>query len=171
MKTHRINKFDKNITSIHPGEFYVSDKDEMIGTLLGSCIAVCFHDKENNISGMNHFMLPGRISSTSLHEDRNAKYGMQAIFELLENMYRCGAVRKNIEARIFGGGSVVAVENFSHQVPEDNIKVARVVLEMEDIPIISQDVGGKFTRKLIMDVLTGKIYLKKTINKAEDKVI
>lgn len=171
MKTHRITKFDKNITTIHPGEFFVSNQDEMIGTLLGSCVAVCFHDEYNKVSGMNHFMLPGKITAMSLHEDRNAKYGMQAIFDLLEDMYHKGATRKHITARVFGGGSVIAVKDFSHQVPEDNIKVARIVLEMEDIPILSQDVGGRFTRKLMMDVHSGKIYLKKTINTEKDNVI
>jgi len=37
-------KFDKNIITVHPGEYYVSSDDELIQTLLGSCIAVCLHD-------------------------------------------------------------------------------------------------------------------------------
>jgi chemotaxis receptor (MCP) glutamine deamidase CheD len=39
-----------------------------------------------------------------------------------------------------------------------------MILEMEDIPIIEEDMGGKFTRKVIMDVKSGMVYLKKTLN-------
>ena len=39
--------------------------------------------------------------------------------------------------------------------------MARVMLEMEDIPIVGMDVGEDFTRKVIFDENTGKVYLRK----------
>ena len=35
----------------------VREPDAIISTLLGSCIAVCLHDAEARIGGMNHFLL------------------------------------------------------------------------------------------------------------------
>ena len=52
-------KFGKDVKIIHPGEYYVSSENELIGTLLGSCVAVCLIDTEKGMAGMNHFMLPG----------------------------------------------------------------------------------------------------------------
>ena len=43
---------------ILPGEYYVTTDDEMITTVLGSCISACILDKVLGIGGMNHFMLP-----------------------------------------------------------------------------------------------------------------
>ena len=43
---------------ILPGECYVSNQDEVIYTVLGSCISVCIRDRRLGVGGMNHFMLP-----------------------------------------------------------------------------------------------------------------
>ena len=52
-------KLGKPMVVIQPGEYYVTKKDEIIATVLGSCISVCIKDEKNQIAGMNHFMLPG----------------------------------------------------------------------------------------------------------------
>jgi len=44
MYVHVSSKYGKKMTIIHPGEFYVSETDELIGTLLGSCVALCLID-------------------------------------------------------------------------------------------------------------------------------
>jgi len=41
-----------------PGEYYVTNRNEMITTVLGSCVAACIRDTVTGIGGMNHFMLP-----------------------------------------------------------------------------------------------------------------
>ena len=42
-----------------PGQYYVSDsEDEMITTVLGSCISACIRERVLKLGGMNHFMLP-----------------------------------------------------------------------------------------------------------------
>lgn len=158
-------KYGKPLKIIQAGEFFVSNTDEFIGTLLGSCIAVSLYDTVNSISGLNHFMLPGRISRVDIFEDRSAKYGITAINTLIEEMEKKGAKRKDIVAKLFGGGSVLEYEKRTNTIPMDNIRLARIMLEIEDIPIIQSDVGGKYTRKLLMDVQTGKVYCRRTLNK------
>jgi chemotaxis protein CheD len=155
-------KFGKSITIIHPGEFYVSEKNELIGTLLGSCVAVCLTDKVRGISGMNHFMLPGRITKRDIMADKQAKYGITAINQLISAMQSKGSHIQNLEAKIFGGGHVIESIDSSNLIPQDNVRLARVMMEMEDIPIVEIDAGENYTRKLLMDVKTGKVYLKKS---------
>ena len=42
------------------GEQRVSDNpNEVLSTLLGSCVSACLHDAVAGIGGMNHFLLPG----------------------------------------------------------------------------------------------------------------
>lgn len=155
-------KYQKPIKIIHPGEYYVSDENELIGTLLGSCVAVCIFDSVSGIAGMNHFMLPGRISSSDIFADRSARYGITAINELIAAIERRGGVKSNFISKIFGGGHMIEVENKSSSIPLDNIRLARIMMEMEDIPILTEDVGAHFTRKLLMDTNNGKVFLKKT---------
>jgi len=155
-------KYGKGIKIIHPGEYYVSVEDELIGTLLGSCVALCLFDRKKSIAGMNHFMLPGRITSQDILTDRTARYGITAINELLNTMYSIGAQKENLDAKIFGGGHVIETEHQISTIPLDNIRVAMIMMEVEDIPITHTDVGSNFTRKVLLDVVTGKAFLKKS---------
>lgn len=159
---HR-SRFEKNIKIIQPGEYYVSADDEVIGTLLGSCVSVCLHDAVNHVSGMNHFLLPGRIVKADIFNDNSARYGIGAINNLLELMEKTGASRKDLTAKVFGGGHVILTTFDSNTIPFDNIRLARVMLEIEDIPIVEIDVGGIHARKILLDVITGKVFLKHII--------
>jgi len=163
MYTTVSQKYKKSIKIIHPGEFHASDRDELIGTLLGSCIAVCLHDSFNGISGMNHFMLPGRVEGGIL-SDPSGRYGVIAVNELLCHLRGLGAEGKYLTAKIFGGGHVVDTEMKYISIPEDNIKIAKIMMEMEDITIVKMDVGSNYTRKILMDVKSGNVFLKKIVN-------
>jgi chemotaxis protein CheD len=158
-------KYGKPIKIIHPGEYYVTGDDEIIGTLLGSCVALCLYDPEKKIAGMNHFMLPGRITNTDIYKDRTARYGITAINELMNHMEKSGAARERLVAKIFGGGKVLESVIETNTIPADNVRLAKVLMEMEDIDISEIDTGGNFTRKILMDVKTGKVYLKKSTRK------
>ncbi len=162
MYVRKSSKYGKNIKIIHPGEFYVSTEDELIGTLLGSCVAVCLIDQQNGVAGMNHFMLPGKISAADIYKDKTARYGITAINELLRAMEKSGAEKSKIMSKVFGGGSVLENLRDTNTIPSDNIRLARVMMEMEDIQITEIDVGGNFTRKVMLDVKTGRVYLKKS---------
>jgi len=158
-------KYGKELIVIHPGELYATTEDEIIGTLLGSCVAVCLFDSKNGIAGMNHFMLPGRISHRDIFSDRSARYGITAIHELLNEVEKKGAEKKNLIAKIFGGGHVLEIASETVTIPIDNIRLAKIMMEIEDIPIQQTDVGENFTRKLLLDVKSGKVYLRKTTKK------
>jgi len=158
------HKLGKNLNIIYPGEYYVTGKDELIGTLLGSCVSVVLYDSENKIGGMNHFMLPGKISKSDVFSDDNARYGITAINTIVSEVVKRGASRKHLTAKIFGGGNIVKFLNMSGKrslIPSDNVRVAKLFMEIEDIPIVALDVGENYTRKIIFDVNTGKVYLRK----------
>lgn len=50
--------FDIQAAKILPGEYFVTTRDMLLVTTLGSCVAACIRDRSNGIGGMNHFMLP-----------------------------------------------------------------------------------------------------------------
>ncbi|MBP8120960.1 MAG: hypothetical protein KAY04_06910, partial [Burkholderiales bacterium] len=51
-------KFGIEAAKILPGEYFATDKDMVLVTVLGSCVAACIRDPRAGVGGMNHFMLP-----------------------------------------------------------------------------------------------------------------
>ncbi len=165
MYIRNSQKYGKPLKIIHAGEYYASKEDEVVGTLLGSCIAVCLYDPEIQVAGMNHFMLPGKISKVDIFKDRTARYGITAMNELIDAVVKLGARRENLVAKVFGGGSVLEYKHKVTTIPEDNVRVARIMLELADIQIVQSDVGDTCSRKVLLDVKSGRAYLKKTRNR------
>ena len=58
VKRHWDPKRKRVSAKILPGEFYVTVHDEIVSTILGSCVSACIRDPITGIGGMNHFMLP-----------------------------------------------------------------------------------------------------------------
>ena len=146
---------------ILPGEFFVVDNEDMIVTTLGSCISVCIRDKVLGIGGMNHFMLPlstdgdwcgSKISTAS-------RYGNFAMEYLINEILKQGGKKKNMEAKIFGGGDFMMGNTLS--VGSNNYKFAEQYLKTEGIPIKHEDVGGSLSRKIYFSPLNGKVLMKK----------
>ena len=58
---------------------------------------------------------------------------------------------KNYKAKIFGGGAVVGHLGLGAGIGEQNIVVAKEILEEYKIPIVQSDVGGRRGRKIYFD--------------------
>ena len=67
--TYFDRHFNCDAVKILPGEYFVTQRDLVIVTVLGSCVSVCLRDRLSGIGGMNHFMLPGnKIGRASCRE-------------------------------------------------------------------------------------------------------
>ncbi len=114
-----------------PGEYYVSDKDIVIMTVLGSCIAACIWDSRLRIGGMNHFMLPEGGADTS------GRYGSYAMELLINELIKRGSTREYMQAKVFGGSAVIAGMT-SMNVGERNTQFVLDHLATERIPVVSK---------------------------------
>jgi len=144
-----------------PGEYFVTMHDEAVYTTLGSCISACIRDRVTGIGGMNHFILPISASSDSWKAAGNsasARYGNFAMEHLINNILKNGGKRQNLEAKIFGGGRIIA--NMT-DVGMRNIAFARDYLETEGLKISSEDVGDTFPRLVVYFPATGKVKVKR----------
>lgn len=124
------------------GDTYVtSAPDEILTTILGSCIAACIRDPVVGIGGMNHFLLPDGTSG-----DREARcYGVNAMELLINDILKHGGDRRRLEAKLFGGANVVSALT---DVGSRNYAFARQFLTDEGIPIVGGDVGGDSARRI-----------------------
>jgi len=163
-------KFKRNMVIIYPGEFYVSTQD-IIATVLGSCISVCIKDKKTGLAGMNHFMLSGDVRSEEMFLSASAKYGMFAMEQLINEMIKRKGSKKDFEAKVFGGGHVLNFRKTDSNVPESNIDFVRAFLRMEQIAIVKEDVGGYSGRKILFFPETAKVLLQRLESSVDSKVI
>jgi len=147
--------FQFNAVKVLPGEYFVSGDNIVIMTVLGSCIAACLWDSRARVGGMNHFMLPESDSS-----DVSGRYGSYAMELLINEMLKLGARRETMQAKIFGGGQVMA--NFTTMnVGERNTSFVVNYLQTERIPIVSEDVLDIYPRKVVFFPATGKAMVKR----------
>jgi chemotaxis protein CheD len=89
--------FQTEAAKILPGEYYVTGRDMLLVTVLGSCVSACIRDPKTGIGGMNHFMLPEGDPHNPLSE--SARYGGYAMEVLLNQLIKLGASRNRLEAR------------------------------------------------------------------------
>lgn len=156
-------RFKRKAIKLLPGEYVACNGKEMIVTVLGSCISVCLYESTLKIGGMNHFMLPAAKNSASngdsvVYQNNNAaRYGNVSMELLINEIIKLGGHRKNLQAKIFGGGSVT---QSSIDIGNQNIDFIREYLKLENIPILSEDVGGVLPRKVYFVPELNDVYVK-----------
>jgi len=141
---------------IHVGEIFVGIKPTEIVTVLGSCVGVCLYDKVELIGGMNHYLLP-LWNGNGLE---SPKYGNVAIPKLIENMENIGCLRRNMEAKIFGGANIHRSNSEGQLIGQKNVLIAKEVLREWGIPIRAEDTGGNNGRRIMMISDVNRIILK-----------
>ena len=100
-------KFGVDAAKILPGEYFATDGNMLLVTVLGSCVAACIHDARAGVGGMNHFMLPRSEQDPTSPISMSARYGTFAMEILINQLLKMGARRENMEAKVFGGGNVL----------------------------------------------------------------
>ncbi|MFA4915876.1 MAG: hypothetical protein WC560_04315 [Syntrophales bacterium] len=161
-------KFKLPIRFLRPGEYYATNQPEILGTVLGSCISVCLFDEENRIGGMNHFMLPGCISTQEILFSEIGRYGLYAMELLIGEIIKKGGNRKTLKGKCFGGGSVLRFRQYDGNIPEANIRFIRKFFELEEIPLITENMGGSYGRKIYFFVPEGRILMKRLIGASQE---
>ena len=146
---------------LRAGEYYASKNGEILHTILGSCISACIYDQEKKIGGMNHYILPGLIHPDEIITSKVGRYGMYAMELLIGELIKCGAKRKNLAAKVFGGGNVLEFRKTDGDVTGLNIRFAKKFLELEGIPVQKEDLGGYDGRKVLFFTDTSRVLLKR----------
>ncbi len=146
------------------GSLMVPAQPHVITTVLGSCVSVCLWDCVLRIGGMNHYMLP-LWNGEGL---ASPKYGNIAVAKLLEQLQDLGSNKRNLRAKVFGGGVVLNVTNPFMNIGERNVRLAEDVLRQANIPIVSSDTGGRTGRKIIFHTENGIVLVKKLAQQIDD---
>lgn len=155
--------FNNQAVKLLPGEYYVTDKDLLLVTVLGSCVAACIRDCYSGIGGMNHFMLPDGGGDPGSPLNASARYGTYAMEILINQLLKLGARRGNLEAKVFGGGNVLDGLTVAN-VGQRNADFVLKFLRTEKIKVVAQDLVDIFPRKVYFFPKSSKVMVKKLRN-------
>jgi len=143
-----------------PGEFYVTLHDELLATILGSCVSACIYDPKARVGGMNHFMLPVHGGKVASMVSQEARYGNWAMEHLINEILKRGGVKRRLQLKIFGGGKVLkSMEN--SDIGGRNIEFVLEYIEQEGLNLTAQDVGDVYPRKVLFYPQKGIVRIKK----------
>ncbi len=149
------------IAKLLPGDYYVTTEDEVLDTVLGSCVSACIRSARLKIGGMNHFMLPqphaDGADSWAGRAGNATRYGTASMEHLIKRILEGGAQRSELEVKIFGGARVLATLT---DVGGHNVDFIRGYLRAEGIRILAEDVGDTCPRHIQYSPVTGRVRVK-----------
>ncbi|MBI5910498.1 MAG: chemoreceptor glutamine deamidase CheD [Betaproteobacteria bacterium] len=154
------NHFDLEAAKILPGEYYVTQHDMVLVTVLGSCVTACIRDRLSGIGGMNHFMLPDARPDSDNPVSLSARYGAFAMEVLINSLICLGARRTLLEAKVFGGGNVLPGMT-TMNIGQRNADFALGFLSTEKIRVVARDLIDVYPRKVYYFPKSGKVLVKK----------
>jgi len=143
-----------------PGEFFVTTRDMVLSTVLGSCVSACIYDgQSSSVGGMNHFMLPKGEDDQGIQKEC-ARFGGYAMDILISELLRNGARKENLVAKVFGGSNVQPAM-VSSAIGSQNAKFVKKYLAERGIPILAADLEGECPRKIHFFPKNGRVLQKK----------
>jgi len=150
-------RFDATIITVAPGEHEITAaKDEIVATVLGSCVSVCMRDSHTGVGGLNHFLLPRNNGGADA--SAGERYGDTAMEVLINGLLKRGAKRSHLEAKVFGGARVLSGATML-AIGDGNIAFVTEFLNREGIPTVSRDVGGTRSRRIHYQPSTGRAWV------------
>lgn len=147
--------------SLLSSEFYVARQPTCIVTLLGSCVAVCLHDRRRGMGAMCHGFLPKMRPQSEAGEcQRFVDCSVHRMVEALTG--ECGCSLRDIEAQVFGGARTFLSDGGNRgpfgRVGSENIATAREVLRQYGLPVTFEEVGGEGGYKIFFESHTGRVW-------------
>lgn len=151
----------KETIFVNIGDYKVAQGDFVLEVNgLGSCVGVLLYDKVKKIAGLAHIMLPS--SSIAKGDVNFKKFADTGIKMMLEDMKK---LNSSIFVSAIAGGACMfetQIKDEILKIGEKNVEAVRKILNELKIPIIVEEVGGKFGRTLRFEVITGKLFIKTT---------
>jgi chemotaxis protein CheD len=150
------------------GDFYVTQNpNEVITTVLGSCVAVCVRDPELKVGGMNHFLLPRASDTASPPISNDLRYGSYSIERLINSIMAHGGRRDQLEIKIFGGAMI---SSDFQRIGDKNADFVESYLQHEGLAVAAQDLRGTAPRRLMYFPNTGRALVSTGRDASENRI-
>jgi chemotaxis protein CheD len=147
---------------ITQGELAVGDHpDQVISTLVGSCVSCCLWDPVAGVGGMNHMLL----AVSTAGPDQSNFAGINAMELLINAILKKGGQRHRLQAKAFGGAKMVSGLS---DIGKSNSDFTLDFLAREGIVCVGHSLGGTAARSLKFWPATGRV-LQRISNEIPDE--
>jgi len=142
---------------IEPGGLYFGDDEDIIYTLLGSCVAVTLWHPVIKIAAMCHVILPA-VEENKCHH----RYADCAVDKFIFEIKKNNTITSDYEVGVFGGGNMFPDISNNNTISPSSVGIRNIdevisLLNKNDFSIKFKDVGGEIARKLTLIRETGEI--------------
>jgi chemotaxis protein CheD len=159
---HREPGSSRWVKRVLPGECYVTSTDEVLSTVLGSCVSACIRDPAVGVGGMNHFLLPvepgDHGAGVSGPLGLATRFGGHAMETLINELMKRGANRSRLEIKLFGGGKIMQGRI---DVGQRNIDFVHEFLRMDGLRVAAEDLGSTCPRTVTYEPASGRARVKR----------
>ncbi len=93
----------------------------------------------------------------------SARFGINAMEQLINELVSFGAERKRLVAKVFGGGNILGLPKDQQQ-GSKNVSFVLEFLKTDSIKVAGRSTGGRFSRKLFFHTDTCEALPQRCIN-------
>lgn len=148
-----------DVVYVNAGDIVFSEKPIMLKTILGSCISVCFYQKERAFGGMIHGMYAG-------YGDSNSYIG-NAIEVMLNEFHRRGVLSTQLELTLIGGATLFGIMSLNaskKSVGQLNGDSVVEIVAKHNLKVRAKDLGCACSRNVSFNVRDGSISVEKLMS-------
>jgi chemotaxis protein CheD len=144
------------------GDLKVSNREEdvLITYALGSCLGITLYDPVARVGGLLHVMLPSSENHQEKARQNPYMFVDTGVPRLFQECYKLGARKERSIIRVAGGAAAKNEEEDSFQIGKNNFLMLRKLFWKNGVLIATQQVGGKDSRTLWLEMATGEVTLK-----------
>jgi len=151
---------------LHPGESYFARKPAIIRTILGSCVGATIWSARLGVGGLTHSQLPRcpANSYVAFNPAVGRRYVDYAIRDLIRQFDQLGAMRAELQVKLFGGADVLLIDDMESSKPtvgKLNCEAAIEVLRDEGFQVAASSMGGTCGLNIRFDTRTGEVRLRR----------
>ncbi|QAZ67806.1 chemotaxis protein CheD [Solidesulfovibrio carbinolicus] len=132
-------------------------RDVLVTHALGSCLGLAAYDPVAGVAGLIHCLLP-------LARDVKAPiknpfmYVNTGVPQMIRAMYGRGATRDNLVLKAAGCGRMMHISN-QFDTGASNVAALKKLLQVNDMRLSAEDVGGTIPRTMRLFADTGRIVI------------
>lgn len=128
---------------------------------LGSCLGITVHDAVAGVGGMLHVMLPSAANHAEKARENPYMFVDTGVPLLFKSCYQLGASKERLVVKVAGGASARDNdEEDSFQIGKNNLVMLRKLFWKNGVLIQAQEVGGRLSRTLSLDVASGEVRIR-----------
>ena len=126
---------------------------------LGSCLGLMVYDPVARVGAMLHVMLPDSTIDAAKAAANPAMFVDTGVPRLFREAYKHGAVKERMVVKVAGGAAVHSGSDM-FEIGKRNMIALKKILWKNNVMIKAQDVGGKVSRTVTLQVGTGEVKLR-----------